>query len=169
MRAVVLVVAGSLLLLPGPAATAASKGTSTVHGGWVGEMPCVITAATPNTDAPTVVPVTCESGTTWDGAWTGHTHYVITTTADLATGDSSGTIDETFIGVDTATSTPGTLHLTGTVTANGADNTLVVDEHIVGGSGAFDGMTGHAVFEGTQLSGLVGHGGYHADIARQAR
>jgi hypothetical protein len=169
VRAVVLVAAGSLVLLPGPAATAAPKVTSTVYGGWVGELPCVVTAATLNTGGPAVVPVTCESGTTWDGAWTGHTRYVIATTADLATGDSSGTIDETFIGVDTATSTPGTLHLTGTVTAHGADITLVVDEHIVGGSGAFDGMTGHAVFEGTQLSGLVGHGGYHADITRPAR
>ncbi len=151
--------AGSVLLQAGPPATATSSVPSTVYGGWAGELPCIVTAATPNPAAPTVVPLTCESGTTWDGAWTGHTHYVITTTADFTTGDSSGTIDETFVGVDRAKKTPGTLHLIGTVTADGATNTLVIKEHITGGSGAFAELTGNAVFEGTQLSGLVGHGG----------
>jgi hypothetical protein len=169
VRALAFAAAGSLLLLHGPAATASPNATPTVYGGWVGELPCLITAAAPNPAAPTVVPLTCRSGTTWDGAWTGHTHYVITTTADLATGDSSGTIDETFVGVDTATSSPGTLHLTGTVTTHGADNTLVVTEQIVGGTGAFASTTGNAVFEGTQLSGLLGHGGYHASITRHPR
>lgn len=167
MRILAVAALAIVLLVNGHPATATTTAPVTIYGGWAGELPCLITAATANPSDPTTMPLTCESGTTWDGAWTGHTRYVIATTADFSTGDSSGTIDETFIGVDTATKTPGTLHLVGTVTADGSTNTLVVREHITGGTGAFDQVTGDAIFEGTQLSGLIGHGGYHATIARR--
>jgi hypothetical protein len=147
-----------------PDAMATSRGT--VRGGWLGELPCGLTSVAPSPSTPTTLTFSCASGTTWDGVWAGHTHYVVNGTLDLVTGNASGTIDETLVGVVTASASPGTLHLVGTFDVDGATNTIEVDETLVGGTGAFAASHGHVTFEGVQLSGAAGHGGYHGTWTR---
>ncbi|MEA2617439.1 MAG: hypothetical protein QOE72_3222 [Chloroflexota bacterium] len=141
---------------------AATPARKEIQGGWIGALPCVTTAATPEPGRPTTLrPATCVSGTFWDGVWTGHTHFVATGTQDLVSGDMSMTIDEIFYGVATEDHSRGTLHLLGTITIDGATSTVRVHEVVVGGTGQFAGAVGDVVFEGTQLSAVSGHGGYH--------
>ena len=154
-----ILVAASALVASTLHVAAASSGRQSVQGGWVGELPCAVTSVRP---APglTTARATCVSGTTWDGAWTGHTRYVVSGTFHLLSGDFNGSIDETFTGVATADRSFGTLHLLGSITVYGATNTIVIDERIVGGTQNFTGTTGRVVFVGVQYSGVVGHGGY---------
>lgn len=155
------VLAGLTALLPGSPAQAAELETEEVVGGWVGELPCAFTSATPSASQPSLVRFECVSGTTWDGAWVGHTVYRVTGTLDGATGDVHGTVDETFVGLVGVTHRPGTLHLLGRVDVDGADNTIVVRERVVGGSGAFKGSSGTVTFEGLQAGAVLGLGRYH--------
>jgi hypothetical protein len=159
--------AAGLALGVAPSVGAAGGAVVNVRGGWIGELPCLFTALAPGGSKPTVVSFTCTSGTTWDGTWTGHTHYVVRATLDLVTGSGTGTIDETLVGIVTAGASPGTMHLLGTLNVDGATNTVEVDETIVGGTGAFAGSTGQVVFEGLQLSGVIGSGGYHGTWHRR--
>ena len=144
-----------------PATHASTPTRTSVMGGWIGELPCVFTSATPTPSRPTLLPISCTSGTTWDGDWAGHTHYVVAGTLDVVTGNFHGTIDETLIGMVTRSRAVGTLHLIGTVDLDGATNTLVVAESLAGGTGPFAGAGGNVTFEGVQASGVIGHGGYH--------
>ena len=159
-------VAGALLLASSGRVTAADAQpkptTTTVRGGWVGVLPCVPLPGTTLTG--TRLHLRCVSGTAWDGAWSGQTSYVVTADTDLVTGNTKGTIDETLTGIDTATQRPGTLHLNGSLQVDGATNTIQVEESIIDGTGAFSHLSGHATFEGVQVSGAAGHGGYHAEI-----
>jgi hypothetical protein len=149
---------GSLLL---PSAAAAQSATEQVVGGWIGELPCAYTWLSPRADGAAGVPFECVSGTTWDGAFVGHTVYRAVGTANLVTGDLHATLDETLTGLVAATHAPGTLHLLGTVDVAGADGACVVHERMVGGTGAFRGSAGSLDFEGEQLAAVLGHGGYH--------
>lgn len=144
-----------------PPLRAAAFRTEDVVGGWVGELPCLVTSAAPSASAPTMLPIECVSGTTWLGSWTGHSLLRAFGTLDLATGDAHASIDETFFGVVTATRAPGALHLLGTVDLDEASHTIVVRERLVGGTGAFVGSSGTVVFEGLQVGPVVGQGGYH--------
>jgi hypothetical protein len=147
---------------PALAVGATTTGHQEIQGGWIGALPCVPTTATPEPGQPTTLrPYTCTSGTFWDGGWTGQTHFVATGTLDLVSGDASMTIDETFSGVATEDRSHGTLHLLGTITLDGATSTARIHEVIVGGTGQLADAVGDVVFEGTQLSAVGGHGGYH--------
>jgi hypothetical protein len=147
---------------PPSAVGAATTARHEIQGGWIGALPCVITAAIPEPGRPTTLrPATCTSGTVWDGVWTGQTHFVAVGTLDLVSGDLSATIDETFYGVTTEDRSYGTLHLLGTISIDGATSTARVHEVVVGGTGQFAGAMGDVVFEGTQVSAVSGHGGYH--------
>jgi len=144
-----------------PSAAAAESTTQNVVGGWVGELPCPYTALSPAAGGLTNVPFECVSGTTWDGAWVGHTVYRAVGTMNVLTGDFHATLDETLTGVIAATHAPGTLHLLGTVDVDGDTGECVVHERIVGGTGAFAGSIGTVEFDGNQLATVLGHGGYH--------
>jgi hypothetical protein len=95
----------------------------------------------------------------WSGTLTGVTHLMLAGTINLLTGDSSGTIDETFIGRSSDGGT-GTLHLAETFTVNGAANTLHIDATILGGTGDFVGSSGEIRFDGLDLPTGQGEGTY---------
>jgi hypothetical protein len=156
---VTLVAAGLSGVFGSPPVGAGQLKTEDVVGGWLGELPCLFTSATPSASAR-AVPFECVSGTAWDGAWVGHTTYRAVGTFDAASGDIHATIDETFVGLVSATRAAGTLHLLGTVDIDGASGTGLVRERLVGGTDAFDGSSGTVVFDGAQVAAVVGHGGY---------
>jgi hypothetical protein len=156
----VVVAATGLMASLAPPVRAEEPRTEDVVGGWVAELPCLVTSAAPALSTPTTVPLSCASGTTWDGSWTGHTFYRLSGTLDLVTGDFHGDVDEMLVGFVTVTRAAGTLHLVGTLDVDGASNTVVVGERIVGGTGAFGRSSGTVIFEGLAL-GTVGQGGYH--------
>jgi hypothetical protein len=158
---VTLAAAGLIATLLMPSAGAAEFTTQTVIGGWIGELPCPFTSAAPSADNQSAVPFECVSGTTWDGAWVGHTVYRAVGTVDLVSGDFHATLDETLTGLVAATRQAGTLHLLGTVDVVGATGECVVHERMVGGTGAFAGSTGTVEFDGNQVAVALGHGGYH--------
>ena len=158
MAITVTAAAGSLLVAP---AAAAEPKAEEVRGGWFGALPCPFTSVSPPASSSTVVPFECVSGSMWDGAWAGQTAYRLVGTMDLVSGDIHATLDETLVGMVSATRRPGLLHLAGTVDVDGATDTLVVWERIIGGSGAFAGSSGTVVFDGFQAAAVVGHGGYH--------
>jgi hypothetical protein len=149
---------GSVLM---PSAAAAESITDNVIGGWVGELPCPYTSLSPFAGGSTGVPFECVSGTTWDGAWVGHTVYRAVGTMNLITGDFHATLDETLTGMVAAAHAPGTLHLLGTVDVDGLTGACVVHERMVGGTGAFEGSSGTVEFDGNQVATVLGHGGYH--------
>jgi hypothetical protein len=145
-----------------PASADASKRT-VVRGGWIGELPCVITSYTPSQETPTTGTFDCTSGTLWDGGWTGQTTYSIHGKTNLLTGDSSGTLEETFYGVYTGDQSHGTLTFVERYRLNGATNSIHIDLKITGGTGDWVGSRGTATFDGNAgVLGLVGHGGYAA-------
>jgi hypothetical protein len=148
---------GTLLASPAPAAELKS---AEVVGGWVGELPCPFTAAEPSASDATIVMFECVSGSMWEGTWVGHTLYRAAGTLDVVSGDIHATVDETLVGLVSATRAAGTLHLVGSVEVDGATGSMVVRERIVGGTGAFEGSSGTAVFDGAQVALVAGHGGY---------
>jgi hypothetical protein len=154
---IVLVAAGLTGTLPAPSVAAAELNTEDVVGGWVGELPCPFTSAEPSASGATTIAFECASGTTWDGSWVGHTFYRVAGTLDVVGGDIHAIVDETLVGLVSTTRAAGTLHLLGTVDVDGATGAMVVRERIVGGTGAFEGSSGTAVFDGSQLAL---HGGY---------
>ena len=58
--------------------------TSAVNGSWAQIVDCVFTHYDPQSGA-----FTCVGGSTWQGSWTGVTHYDVKGTYDLATGDTT--------------------------------------------------------------------------------
>src|SRR5437763_12914788 len=79
---VVMAAAGLMASLAPPVRAEESR-TEDLVGGWVGELPCLLTSAAPAASTPTTVPFKCASGTTWDGSWTGHSLYRLSGTLDL--------------------------------------------------------------------------------------
>jgi hypothetical protein len=142
-----------------PNAASASK-KQEIRGGWIGAVPCAFTSYNPSPGAPTTGTFTCTSGTFWDGSWTGQTMYTAKGTINFLTGDSSGTLDETFYGIATADQSSGTLRFSERYRIYGATNTVHIDVTIVGGTGDWVGSKGHLTFDGVQFLGVAGHGGY---------
>jgi hypothetical protein len=138
----------------------AAAAAEPVEGGWIEALPCAPLGFAPAAGGPTMVSFTCTAGTLWDGAWTGQTHFVFRGTQDVTTGDGTGTLDETFVGVAPALHLQGSLHLLGDVVFHGASNSIRIHETIVDATGEFAGASGEVSFEGL-VSGTLGHGGYH--------
>jgi hypothetical protein len=132
-----------------------------IEGGWIATIPCAYT----NFD-PTTGDFECEGSTLWDGALTGITTYHADGTLDLATGDVSGTIAETFYGIATADRSSGTLAFEETFTIDGATNTIHLVARIIGGTGDFAGSRGRLTFVGALFSVVAGHGGYSGTWVR---
>jgi hypothetical protein len=132
-----------------------------IEGGWIGPIPCAFT----NFD-PTTGHFECEGSTLWDGALTGIARYHADGTFDLATGDGSGTVAETFYGIATADRSSGTLAFNETFTIDGATNAIHIVADIIEGSGDWVGSSGQLTFVGVQFSGVAGHGGYSGTWVR---
>jgi hypothetical protein len=132
-----------------------------IDGGWIGLIPCALT----NFD-PTTGHFECEGSTLWDGALTGITTYHVDGTTDLATGDGSGTVAETFYGIATADQSSGTLAFNETFTIDGATNAIHLVARIIGGTGDFAGSRGRLTFVGVLFSVVAGHGGYSGTWVR---
>jgi hypothetical protein len=126
-----------------------------------------MTSYTPSQETPTTGTFDCTSGTLWDGGWTGHTTYSVHGKINFLTGDSSGTLEETFYGVYTGDQSHGTLTFVERYRIDGATNSLHIDLKITGGTEDWAGSRGTATFDGTQVLGLVGHGGYTATWIRR--
>ena len=120
VAAIALTVAALIGTLPASPACAAEMKSEEVVGGWVGELPCPFTTAEPSASDATTVMFECMSGSTWDGTWVGHTVYRVVGTLDVVTGDIHATVDETLVGLVSATRTVGTLHLVGSAEVDGA-------------------------------------------------
>jgi hypothetical protein len=125
-----------------------------VRGGFLAPVPCAVTSIDPSGA------FSCTSVEVWDGVWNGVNHYTASGHIDVLTGDVHARVDETFTGVALPEQTSGTLHLFARVDVDGATNAQHVDARIVGGTGDFTGSSGRVSFDGVQISGLVGHGGY---------
>ena len=166
MRAAGVLAVIVLAVVAFPTAASAAKKQS-VGGGWIGAIPCAFTSYTPSPGAPTTGDATCSSGSFWDGSWTGQTTYTAKGKINFLTGDSTGTVDETFNGISTSDDSTGTLHFLERYHLDGATNVLHIDCRIVGGTGDWVGSRGHAVFDAFQLLGLVGHGGYSGTWIRR--
>ena len=158
MRLAVAVSVSVLLVLIPNTASASKK--QEIRGGWIGAIPCAITSYNPSPGAPTTGTFTCSSGTFWDGSLTGQTTYTVHGQIDFLTGNSTGTLEETFYGVATADQSTGTLSFKERYRADGATNTLHIDVDIVGGTGDWIGSKGHLTFDGVQFVAVAGHGGY---------
>ena len=156
-----------VLVVAGTPATASASHKIAVRGGWIGAVPCAFTSYTPSADAPTTGTFDCTSGTLWDGGWTGQTVYTVHGKINFLTGDSSGTLSETFYGVYTGDQSSGTLTFVEKYRLDGATNGLHIDLKITGGTGDWAGSRGNATFDGTQFLGIAGHGGYVATWVRR--
>lgn len=168
MRRRALVLLGAIVLLILSLATPASASKKQlVSGGWIGAIPCAFTSYTPSPETPTAGTFSCSSGTFWDGGWTGQTTYTVNGKIDFLTGDSSGTLTETFYGVYTGDQSSGTLSFVERYRLVGATNSLHIDVKITGGTGDWVGSRGTATFDGTQFLGVAGHGGYTATWIRR--
>jgi hypothetical protein len=149
--------AGTAGIMPaGADGTTTGSTTSTVGGSWAQVLNCVFTRYDPATGA-----FSCVGGSTWEGSWTGATHYVVTGTYRPTTGDMSGTLEETFTGANVADRSHGTLSFHERFSIDGATSVLHIDTDILGGDGdpTFRCSSGHVTFDGL-APGPTGFGGY---------
>lgn len=153
-------VAAALMLLPLPAHAASAD---RVEGKWQTLVPAALTSFTPSKANPTTGAFTAVGSTEWRGTWIGVTTYTMSGTIDLLTNESSGVLQETFIGTTGGTPAAagevGTLMLTEQFTL-GVDGDLQIHCRIVGGAGRFAESRGHVDFEGQMLSVVEGSGTY---------
>lgn len=147
----------AVIALSCPAAQAA--GTESVHGSWQTLVPAALTSFSPSPGNPTTGAFTAVGSTEWFGSWTGVTTYTMSGTIDLLTNESTGVLQETFIGTAGSTSATGTLELTEQYTLD-ASGWLGIRCRIVSGSGAFAGAHGKVTFAGQMLSIVSGSGTY---------
>jgi hypothetical protein len=147
----------TLLALSAPAAAARS---GTVSGTFTEPAPPVLTAYNPKTGG-----FSGYGSSMWTGTWTGVTYWTIKGTVNLLTGDSSGTLDETFIG-HSADGGTGTLHFLETYTVKGATGAFHDDATLVGGSGDFARSRGKVTFDGLDLPTGQGEGTYNGTWLR---
>ncbi|MCA1843514.1 MAG: hypothetical protein LC792_10090 [Actinobacteria bacterium] len=130
--------------------------TSTVGGAWAQVVNCVFTRYDPSNGD-----FTCVGSSTWEGAWTGLTHYDATGTLNPATGDMRGTLEETFVGTYVRDKSHGTLRFHEKFVIDGATSVLHIDTQILGGDGdpTFRCSSGQMAFDGL-TPGPTGFGGY---------
>jgi hypothetical protein len=140
----------------GAAAGPAGATTTTVGGSWAQVVNCVYTRYEPSTGD-----FSCVGSSTWEGSWTGLTHYVITGTLNPSTGDMRGTLDETFVGTWVPDRSHGSLTFHERFTLDGATSVVHIDTDVLGGEGdpAFRCSSGHLTFDGL-APGQTGFGGY---------
>lgn len=148
------------VVMAGSAPVRASTETD-VRGGYLSVLPTTFTSLKPQPGHPTRASFTLVGGSEWDGSFLGQTYYTAAGTIDLVTGDASGTVDERLVGLVTATRKRGVLHVAGTFEVDGASNTALVLEKILGGTGAFAGSQGWLEFDAFLLPTSTGYGGYH--------
>jgi len=161
-------VVGTIVALLAIAATAAPAGaaarpagpagvtTSIVGGSWAQVVNCVFTRYDPSSGD-----FNCVGSSTWEGAWTGVTHYDVTGTYNVTTGDVHGTFHETFIGIYVPDKSHGTLGFQERLVIDGATSVIHIDTEIVDGDGdpTFRCSSGHLTFDGL-TAGPTGFGGY---------
>ncbi|HEY4409217.1 MAG TPA: hypothetical protein VGO87_05005 [Acidimicrobiia bacterium] len=137
---------------PGPPGTA----TSTVGGSWAQIVNCVFTDYDPSSGA-----FHCVGSSTWEGSWTGVTHYAVTGVFNATNGDMRGTLDETFVGTWVPDRSHGTLNFHERFSIDGATSVLHIDTDVLGGDGdpSFRCSGGHVTFDGL-TPGETGFGGY---------
>lgn len=145
------------------AAPAAQAKRTPLAGKWANPAPCVFTAY----DVLGSGEFSCIGSSIWQGSFTGSTTFVAKGTVDLLTGDSSGTIDETFTGL-ADDGTNGTLHLLETYTIDGESATIHIDARIVGGTGGFAPSHGEMSFYGPYPL-VAGAGEYRGSWTHPAR
>ena len=109
----------------------------------------------------------CVGTTDWVGTWTGVTTYTVHAVLDLDTGDSWGSVDETFIGI-AADGTAGTLHFDETFTIDGSTLEINLEFRIIEGTGEFEGSRGSGTFDGI-IGGTSGLGSYSGHWVRPQR
>jgi hypothetical protein len=156
---VAILVLAAVTAVGGPARAAGGPlgvTTSTVGGSWAQIVNCVFTHYDPSSGA-----FTCVGGSTWEGSWTGVTHYDVTGTVNPATGDMRGSLTETFVGTYVPDRSRGTILLSERFVIDGATGVLHIASDIVGGDGdpTFRCSGGHATFDGV-APGETGFGGY---------
>jgi hypothetical protein len=130
--------------------------TSTIGGSWAQVVNCVFTRYDPSTGD-----FGCVGSSTWEGAWTGLTHYDATGTYNAATGDMHGTLMETFTGLYLPDKSHGTLRFAERFAIDGATSVVHIEAEILGGDGdpTFRCSSGHVAFDGV-APGSTGLGGY---------
>jgi hypothetical protein len=136
-------------------ASTAEAASPAVHvvGSWTSS-PCVVTTYELSTGH-----IVCRGSSSWTGSLTGQTTYIINGTLNALNGNGSGTIDETFRGIETATEAAGTLRFKESFTLDGATNGITIDCRLIAATGAFAGASGTMHFTGTATV-VGGFGGY---------
>jgi hypothetical protein len=162
-RSVAVAVAGALAAIgsAAPASAARASHEQPVHGDWQTLVACVMTRYDPATGRGS-----CDGSTLWRGTWTGVTHYTVRGFFDLVTGDASGTIGETFVGMSDDGGS-GTLRFNERFTLDGATSALHIDAWLLGGTGSFAGSRGFVTFDG-QENAVFGSGTYAGTWTRPA-
>jgi hypothetical protein len=135
---------------------ARAAGAEPVRGTWQQLVNCAFTHYDPTTRA-----MGCEGSTLWSGTWNGITHYHVEGTYDPLTGDSSGTLHETFYGADRG-GRHGTMTFTERYTLVGATSTIHIDTRMTDATGGFAGARGALSFDGTDNI-LTGRGTYSGE------
>lgn len=137
---------------------AAEPAGTVVGGSWVNEVPCLFTSFEPDTGS-----FTCTGSSTWQGSWTGVTHFEAWGVTDPRTGDLRATLTETFVGSYVADRSTGSLMFTETIIVEGATGAVLIEADIVGGSGdpTFRCSSGHVSFDGFSTpAGVIAFGGW---------
>jgi len=124
-----------------------------VSGSWQSIVNCAFTSYDPLTGQ-----MTCVGSTLWRGALAGVTRYDVTGTYDVLTGNSRGTLRETFRGHDKA-GRRGTIAFAEQYTLDGPASTIHIDAVAVAGTGGFTGIRGRMTFDGTD-NAATGFGNY---------
>jgi hypothetical protein len=159
----ILTAAAVLTTGPAPAGAKATR-TTPIRGGWFSALPAVVTAVDAERSSTRSVGVSH-----WTGSLTTVNTYVMELefAFDVETGTTTarGRVDEWSTG-RAADGSVGSLHTIQTFDLY-ADNSVVFDIRIVGGTGDWTGSSGHMTATG--YAGVLGagaHGGYSGRWAR---
>lgn len=171
----ILTAAAVLTAGPAPAGAKATR-TTPIRGGWFAALPAVVTAVDAERSAdPEHTRITGSTRSVGVSHWTGSLTTVNTYVMDVefafdaetGTTTGRGRVDEWSTG-RAADGSVGSLHTIQTFDLY-ADNTLVFDIRIVGGTGDWTGSSGHMTATGyAGVLGAGGHGGYSGRWARPA-
>jgi hypothetical protein len=136
-----LVATGAAMGVMAPAASAGER--VAVNGRWQSIVNCAFTSYDPLTGS-----MSCVGSTLWTGGLRGLTAYKVTGTYDLLTGDSHGSLHETFHGRDDR-GDHGTITFDEQFEIDGATSAIRIDAVATGGTGGFAGVRGTMTFDGT--------------------